>query len=118
MSKLEEMATSKGISTFELMMDDMELISFRCSSSLISFRDMILNMRKKLVDMSLDEIITMVMQDTGYLEELKKENTAENESRIENRNLHYAERNIMLQSRRVDVKALFHPILVGFTDCK
>ena len=71
-SKLEEMATSKSISTFELMMDDMELISFRCSSSLMSFRDMILNMRKKLVDMSLDEIITMVMQDTGYLEEQEK----------------------------------------------
>ena len=83
-SKLEEMATSKSISTFELMMDDMELISFRCSSGLMSFRDMILNMRKKLVDMPLDEIITMVMQDTGYIEELKKENTAENESRIEN----------------------------------
>lgn len=83
-SKLEEIATSKGVSTFELMMDDMELISFRCSGALMSFRDMILSMRKKLADMPLDEIITMVLQDTGYLNELKKENTQENESRIEN----------------------------------
>ena len=83
-SKMEELATSKQISTFELMMDDMELISFRCSSALMAFRDMILDMRKKLADMPLDEIITMVLQDTGYLEELRKENTPENESRIEN----------------------------------
>ena len=84
--KLAELADSKDLSIFEILqnIDEYEEFSSRHKALLTGFRDIINNLISKQHDMELSEFVSFVLEYSGYLAELKAEDTVENQSRLEN----------------------------------
>ncbi|MEG3037265.1 MAG: DNA helicase PcrA [Clostridia bacterium] len=82
--KLENLADAKECSIFELIKDDENLSLFRAANSLRNFRDILQNIISNKNKMKISEMVSEILDKTGYLDELKKEKTKENENRIEN----------------------------------
>ena len=84
--KLAELADSKDLSIFEILqnIDDYEEFSARHKAFLTGFRDIINNLIAKQNDMELSEFVSYVLEYSGYIAELKNEDTVENQSRLEN----------------------------------
>lgn len=80
--KLREMSEQAGVSMFEYLKNDFEVMSFRCGASLINFREVINSLRNS--ELTNTELIVKLLEVTGYKDELIREKTTENESRLEN----------------------------------
>ena len=83
--KLRQLSEEMGMSMFEYLSNDMEVMSFRCGAALINFREIINELKNKVSSgLTNAEVITELLAKTGYEAELLKEKSTENESRIEN----------------------------------
>ncbi|HEY5561792.1 MAG TPA: UvrD-helicase domain-containing protein [Clostridiaceae bacterium] len=84
-AKLQEFASNLDIPLFEAIdfINQDEKFSSRNTTALNKFYQMILNLKSK-TELSVPELITEILKDTGYLEELKKSPDVEDRSRIEN----------------------------------
>lgn len=83
--KLRELADESGVSMFEVLEDDIKIAGFRSSARLIEFRDIIKSIGKSVGEgLSNADIISKVLELTGYMSELEKDKAKDNESRIEN----------------------------------
>ncbi len=84
--KLAELADSKDLSIFEILKDieNNEDFSPRHKAALAGFRDIITSLISKQNSMQLSEFVSHTLEYTGYIAELKAEDTVENQSRLEN----------------------------------
>ena len=85
MEKIEAMAGEEGISIYELLLDmENSSLSTRVVTKVKDFRDMINLLMAKKEIMGLKDFIEEVISSIGYIEDLKKSNTVEDRTRIEN----------------------------------
>ena len=82
--KLDEMATSQGISIFKLIQDSNNLEGLRSAGNIILFRDMINNLILKKDNIKISELMKDVLKESGYEAMLNEGNEKENEMRFEN----------------------------------
>lgn len=84
--KLDDIAYKESISLFEVVEKIEEYADFtaRTKTPLKEFARLINNAKSSLEKMPLSEFIAQLIEDTGYLEELKNEGTEEANGRIEN----------------------------------
>lgn len=84
--KLAELADSKDLSIFEILenIENSEDFSARHKGLLAGFRDTIKNLIEKQHTMELSEFVSHTLTYSGYIAELKAEDTVENQSRLEN----------------------------------
>lgn len=85
LGRVEDYALSNNLSFFEALMDCERIPGLgKAVSKINEFVNFIRVQRSKLGYNSLKEILESIMEDTGYINELKTENTDEALSRIEN----------------------------------
>ena len=85
LGRVEEYALSNNLSFFEALMDCERIPGLgKATHKINEFVNFIRVQRSKLGYNSLKEILECIMNDTGYIEELKTENTEEALGRIEN----------------------------------
>nr|WP_236932756.1 3'-5' exonuclease [Geosporobacter ferrireducens] len=84
--KLEQHAARTGESLFSAMLEAEELGDFsrRVLAGFNSFASLIMKFSEVKNEMGVSELISKVLEESGYIEELQKENTMEANSRIEN----------------------------------
>ncbi len=84
--KLAELADNNDLSIFKILndIDNYEDFSPRHKALLTGFRDIINNLIAKQNSFSLSEFVSHTLEYSGYLAELKAEDTVENQSRLEN----------------------------------
>lgn len=84
--KLRAIANERGEKLFNTMLDINEIGGFskRVTAGMNSFLDVVTKYIVNKNDYRVTEIIENVLNETGYLEELKEENTIEARTRIEN----------------------------------
>ncbi len=84
--ELAKLADKKGLSIFEILNDIDNLEGFNSSRKalLAGFRDTISNLISSQNSMELSEFVSHTLEYSGYLAELKAEDTVENQSRLEN----------------------------------
>lgn len=81
---LQDYANTNGTS---LLMSIPEVdVALRARKALDSFKELINDLNKKLDFMTITDVIDYVLDKTGYMDELKEDNTRESEARIENIN--------------------------------
>lgn len=85
-NKIRESADSMGYSMWEIIENISEYDDFSSSvkSKLSNFKELIEKLDKNKNSMLLPEFIAYIIEETGYLAELKLEDTEEAQSRIEN----------------------------------
>lgn len=84
-AKIEEIATERGDSIYGALLDMDSLdLGGRARNSLKPFIDMMNLLMAKKEIMGIRDFIEEVIDTTGYVEELRKENTIEAQTRIEN----------------------------------
>ena len=87
-AKLTEFAESQGLTLFDAIAEEALLdqagITARAKSKMLAFSGLILDLMAEAPDMHLDDLVERVLDDTKYIDELKKDKKPENESRIEN----------------------------------
>ncbi|ADH60401.1 ATP-dependent DNA helicase PcrA [Thermoanaerobacter mathranii subsp. mathranii str. A3] len=81
---LEATALEKDTSLFFAI--DNAKVSQRAKNSLLEFKEFILELIDKKDTMTVSEVIKYILEETGYIEELKREESEQAEGRIENLN--------------------------------
>lgn len=85
LSRVEDYAAAHGLSFFEALMDCERIPGIgKAVGKINEFVNFICVQRSKLGYNSLKEILESIMDGTGYIEELKTENTEESLARVEN----------------------------------
>ena len=84
LSNVEDLSNKNSISMYEIIKDAAKYGLNRIYTSAKDFVDMIEELKKVKNSIKISELIIMTLEKSGYLESLKKENTIEAESRIEN----------------------------------
>lgn len=86
LNKIFTIADEKEISAFEVIenINEYEDFSQRHTGVLLNFANLINSLIKKQNDYELSEFVSIVLEEVGYLNELKSEETIENQSRLEN----------------------------------
>ena len=84
--KLIELSIKNEISIYEILssITDYDEFSSGTKNKLIGFVELIEKFRRNLNSYSLPEYIAYLLEDSGYIAELKSEDSVESESRIEN----------------------------------
>ena len=84
--KLQIYASDYDISMFEALsvVDELEGFSPGTKKKLKEFEKLILTLKEIEKDYSISEFVSLVIEKTGYLAELQKSDTPEDEARIEN----------------------------------
>ncbi len=83
--KVSAFANANSLSMFDVLNHVIEFEELRKSAEkIISFTKMINNIREKVNELSVTEIINRVFEDSGYMKALETENTVESKTRIEN----------------------------------
>ncbi len=83
--KIAEYATSHGMSMFQaISIADFLGLTARATNSVIEFAEMIKNLNQMVEYLGVTELTEKILEQTKYIEELKKEKSLEAESRIEN----------------------------------
>ena len=83
--KVQEYADYQDISFFDALQDAEQIPTLgRAASKIMPFVSMIRVLRAKKEYMSVKELMELVIEETGYVEELKLEDSEEAEARIEN----------------------------------
>jgi len=83
---LQAVSDQYDISLFEaiLIIDDVEGINSKTKEKLKKFAELITNFKNAQASYNLRELISLVIEKSGYLRELNEDKTPENESRIDN----------------------------------
>ena len=85
LNKVQSYAESMGMSFFEALEDAEDVPGLgRASIKIQPFVTLIHELRLRLADMSLEELIEEILDRTGYSQELKEEDTDEAKARLEN----------------------------------
>ena len=85
LNKVQSYAESMGMSFFEALEDAEHVPGLgRASIKIQPFVTLIHELRLRLADMSLEELIEEILDRTGYSQELKEEDTDEAKARLEN----------------------------------
>ncbi|WP_026486628.1 DNA helicase PcrA [Caldanaerobius polysaccharolyticus] len=84
LSKLEEYTVHKGISLYDAMLECGEVLSARAAKAVENFVEMMTELMavKEVVDVT--QLIEEVLEKTGYVKELEKDESEEAQSRIQN----------------------------------
>ena len=85
-SKIEDAATQLGIPLWEILSDESSVntLAGRSAKAIIKFAEMIGRWRSQVETMPASQIVQGIIQDSGYIEDLKNQGTEEAENRIEN----------------------------------
>ena len=84
-TRVQEYAAENGISFYEALKEAEEIPTIRRAAAKIRpFVNFIQTMRSKVPYLSLEDLMKEIIEETGYVEELQKEETDEAEARIEN----------------------------------
>lgn len=85
MGKLAQFAEMYGMTLFDAVSaPDTAPITPKAKHSLAAFAEFIMNMLNAAGQLSVHDLIDKVMRESGYIAELEKEDTVENQTRIEN----------------------------------
>lgn len=85
MNKLAEFADMYNMTLFDaISAPETAPITPKAKQSLANFAEFILEMLNNSVVLSVHDLIEQVMHKSGYIAELEKENTVENQTRLEN----------------------------------
>lgn len=86
LQKLMDCATEHGENVFDVLMDLEEhgILSGRALQSVIGFRNLITELMAISVDLSVQELIELLLERTGYLKEYEQSKNPEDASRVEN----------------------------------
>lgn len=84
--KIEDLSNQSGISLIEGAIQSIQQkqLTSRAAGKLGGFLDLLVKLRSKASQLSVYELYTELLHDSGYLVALKEENTQESQSRIEN----------------------------------
>jgi DNA helicase-2/ATP-dependent DNA helicase PcrA len=85
-SRLEEVATQSNKSLMEVLRhDDLDaILDRRAASAVKRFRDLLVNLQQQAEPLTVSELVTMILDKTGYHEWLREERTLEAAERLEN----------------------------------
>ena len=79
-----EISEKTGISMFEIIKNAEQYGLNRLKANSIEFVNLIEEMRRKIEELSIEEMIKQTLNKSGYVKALEEENTTEAESRIQN----------------------------------
>lgn len=82
--KLDQLATQKGVSIFNLIQDSSNLEGIRSANHIIAFRDMMNQIISQKEELLVSDLMRLILKDSGYENMLNTENTKESEIRFEN----------------------------------
>ncbi|HHW06042.1 MAG TPA: DNA helicase PcrA [Clostridia bacterium] len=83
--KLEDYARQQGLTVLEAVMQAKEIPGLGSRAGAVAnFGAMMMGFREKVDRISVTDLTELVLRETGYLEELKRENTEEAQGRLEN----------------------------------
>ncbi|MCS6861166.1 MAG: DNA helicase PcrA [Abditibacteriales bacterium] len=85
-SRLEEVATQSGKPLMDVLRhDDLDVILDRRAASAVQrFRDLLLHLQQQADHLTVSELVTLILDKTGYHEWLREERTLEAAERLEN----------------------------------
>ncbi|MBD0393869.1 MAG: UvrD-helicase domain-containing protein, partial [Microcoleus sp. C1-bin4] len=85
-SKIEDAATQLGIPLWEILSDESSVntLAGRSAKAIIKFAEMISRWQSQVETLPASQIVQGIIQDSGYIEDLKNQGTEEAENRIEN----------------------------------
>ncbi|MEG4404211.1 DNA helicase PcrA [Microcoleus sp. MON2_D5] len=85
-SKIEDAATQLGIPLWEILSDESSVntLAGRSAKAIIKFAEMIGRWQSQLETLPASQIVQGIIQDSGYIEDLKNQGTDEATNRIEN----------------------------------
>ncbi|MBD0307070.1 MAG: DNA helicase PcrA [Microcoleus sp. T1-bin1] len=86
LSKIEDAATQLGIPLWEILSDESSVntLAGRSAKAIIKFAEMIGRWQSQVETLPASQIVQGIIQDSGYIEDLKNQGTEEAENRIEN----------------------------------
>ena len=83
--KIRNFAASQNVSLLEASSQIMlSLIKGKAAQSVFDFANLILNLRERLDELTVTELVEIVLEKTGYTEQLVAQGTLESQARIEN----------------------------------
>jgi DNA helicase-2/ATP-dependent DNA helicase PcrA len=79
-------AQELGVPLWEIISDETSVntLAGRATKSVNKLAKIIQNLQEKITDLSASEILDQIMEDSGYIDELKQQGTEEADTRIEN----------------------------------
>lgn len=79
-------AQELGVPLWEIISDETSVntLAGRATKSINKLAKIIQNLQEKITDLSASEILDQIMEDSGYIDELKQQGTEEADTRIEN----------------------------------
>jgi DNA helicase-2/ATP-dependent DNA helicase PcrA len=85
-SKIEDAATQLGIPLWEILSDESSVntLAGRSAKAIIKFAEMISRWQSQVQTLPASQIVQGIIQDSGYIEDLKNQGTDEATNRIEN----------------------------------
>ncbi|MBD0312283.1 MAG: UvrD-helicase domain-containing protein, partial [Microcoleus sp. T3-bin5] len=86
LSKIEDAATQLGIPLWEILSDESSVntLAGRSAKAIIKFAEMIGRWQSQVETRPASQIVQGIIQDSGYIEDLKKQGTEEATNRIQN----------------------------------
>lgn len=84
LDSIEELANNEGISMYKIIKDAQQYGLNRIYLKSRDFINVIEELRQKQKDLTISELIKLILKKTGYMQALKDEKTIEAENRIEN----------------------------------
>lgn len=83
---LQKAATELGVPLWEILIDDtsVKTLAGRSAKGVISFAQMIQKWREHVDSVSASEIVQGILEDSGYVQDLKSQGTDEAEDRLQN----------------------------------
>jgi len=83
--KIRNFAASQNVSLLEASSQIMlSLVKGKAAQSVFDFANLILNLRERLDELTVTELVEIVLEKTGYTEQLVAQGTLESQARIEN----------------------------------
>ncbi len=84
--KIEDAATQLGIPLWEILKNesDVNTIAGRSAKAMIKFAEMITRWQSQIETLPASQIVLGIIEDSGYIDDLKNQGTEEAENRIEN----------------------------------
>ncbi|MEG4008287.1 DNA helicase PcrA [Microcoleus sp. Pol11C1] len=85
-SKIEDAATQLGIPLWEILSDESSVntLAGRSAKAIIKFAEMIGRWQSQVETLPASQIVQGIIEDSGYIQDLKNQGTEEAENRIEN----------------------------------
>jgi len=85
-SKIEDAATQLGIPLWEILSDESSVntLAGRSAKAIIKFAEMIGRWQSQIETLPASQIVQGIIEDSGYIEDLKKQGTEEATNRIQN----------------------------------